>query len=344
MSSPAQGEPSAPHDTEKDKGGIGKLLTRTRKVLRKADQSRRPCMLGSEAGPSGLAAPAVRGVVLSEPIQVAVPQVLATVEAPRLPRAELFAERAKELGELYGLALKPSERDSIDGHAVRIEKPARMRVRRTCHLCDTSFGPGKECPKCKHPRCAHCLWLPLKPDRNQLREPSSSLPRPPTVARYELVTQRENAPVVSRFTAAAPINTATPTGCNLERFGTGGEDGGRYRPCQRRRCESDMDPSGEITYLDRRGLAAGIHGSVPETQQGAARSLTPSNDRGNRTVEERMTLSKAQPELLHGISGLLVGLLASARSWQSQVCSSSAGFWHAMLPRSYLKMRGTEVF
>jgi hypothetical protein len=84
------------------------------------------------------------------------------VEATKIPRAQIFAERAKKLGEMYGLELKPSEWHSIEGHALRVEKPIRMRVHRKCHLCSTSFGLGKDCPKCKHPRCKQCPRIPPK--------------------------------------------------------------------------------------------------------------------------------------------------------------------------------------
>ena len=63
---------------------------------------------------------------------------------------------------MYGLELKPSEWHSTEGHALRVEKPIRMRVHRKCHLCSTSFGLGKECPKCKHPRCKQCPRVPPK--------------------------------------------------------------------------------------------------------------------------------------------------------------------------------------
>ena len=86
----------------------------------------------------------------------------AAVEGTKIPRSQIFAERAKKLGEMYGLELKPSEWHSTEGHVIRVEKPIRMRVHRKCHLCTTSFGLGKECPKCKHPRCKQCPRVPAK--------------------------------------------------------------------------------------------------------------------------------------------------------------------------------------
>lgn len=46
-----------------------------------------------------------------------------------------------------------------------IRRPIRMRVRRTCHRCDTLFVHGvKVCAKCKHNRCRSC---PRDPKKNK---------------------------------------------------------------------------------------------------------------------------------------------------------------------------------
>ncbi|KAK0636863.1 hypothetical protein B0T17DRAFT_587876 [Bombardia bombarda] len=164
MSSPAQAGTSVP----KEKKGLGRMLSRVKTVLKKADPSRRLSTLGgTKAGPSTAAPVApTGGVTSSEPA----PPETGTVKAPeplaanttKLPRSQIFEERAKRLGELYGLELKPSEWHSTDGHALRMEKPIRMRVHRKCHLCETSFGLGKECQKCKHTRCKQCPRVPPK--------------------------------------------------------------------------------------------------------------------------------------------------------------------------------------
>jgi hypothetical protein len=60
MSSPAQGGPSVPKDKEKEKKGLGKVLSRMKTVLKKADPSRRLSTLGSSksaAAPAAAAAP-----------------------------------------------------------------------------------------------------------------------------------------------------------------------------------------------------------------------------------------------------------------------------------------------
>jgi hypothetical protein len=77
-------------------------------------------------------------------------------------RNQLFEARAKQLGERFGLQVNPGEWWSTEGTALRTEKPIRMRVRRICHLCNTTFGVAKECPNCDHTRCKQCVRYPPK--------------------------------------------------------------------------------------------------------------------------------------------------------------------------------------
>lgn len=127
--------------------------------MKKADPSRRRSTLGSQPSTSGAAGQSADAGASTGPAAGKLP---AAVEATKIPRAQIFEERAKRLGELYGLELKPGEWHSTEGHALRVEKPIRMRVHRKCHLCSTSFGVGRECPKCKHPRCKECPRVPPK--------------------------------------------------------------------------------------------------------------------------------------------------------------------------------------
>lgn len=230
MSSPAQGGPSVPK--EKDKKGIGKVLSRMKTVLRKADPSRRLSTLGSSskaAGPSTEAsAPAPEALIsLSPPAESVAPKQPAVEDpnARKIPRAQLFAERAKKLGELYGLELKPSEWHNTEGHALRVEKPIRMRVHRKCHLCNTSFGLGKECPKCKHPRCKTCPRVPPKRTDAEREESRKK--------RAAIIKERaENAPIIADW-------DTTPKKVVLKRPAkTGGQDLVHRKPRQRirRKC------------------------------------------------------------------------------------------------------------
>jgi len=155
MSSTAQEGPSVPKDT-KEKKGFSKLLSRARTVLKKADRRL------STFSTKGAGAPAAEasGIVVA-PVAAAKKETPA-VNPTKISRRQVFDERAKKLGELYGVELKPSEWHQSEGHVLRVEKPIKMRVHRKCHVCSASFGLGKECPKCKHPRCKECPRVPPK--------------------------------------------------------------------------------------------------------------------------------------------------------------------------------------
>lgn len=112
-----------------------------------------------------------------------------TPTVTRVPRSQLFEERAKKLGERYGLEIKPSEWYSAEGHALRVEKPIRMRVHRECHKCGHTFGLAKECPSCKHPRCKECQRRPAKrteAEREESRRKRAAL----------LKERAENQPII----------------------------------------------------------------------------------------------------------------------------------------------------
>lgn len=73
-------------------------------------------------------------------------------------------EKARALFAKYGLTLEPDEWVSKPRHnwdTERVEKPIRMRVRRNCHRCQTTFGADKICTNCQHPRCKKCPRYPV---------------------------------------------------------------------------------------------------------------------------------------------------------------------------------------
>jgi hypothetical protein len=149
--------------------------------------------------------------------------------ATKVPRSQIFAERAKKLGEMYGLELKPSEWHSTEGHALRVEKPIKMRVHRKCHLCSTSFGLGKECSNCKHQRCKECPRVP--PKRTEAEKEESRKKRAAI-----LKERAEQAPII-------PDWDPTPKKIILTRPAkTGGQDLYYRKPRQRIRrtcCECE---------------------------------------------------------------------------------------------------------
>jgi hypothetical protein len=78
-------------------------------------------------------------------------------------RSQIDGDRAKKLAERFKLTVDPHEWDTVaDKEAYRVEKPIRMRIHRSCHRCNTTFGGNKTCPSCQHTRCAKCPRYPLK--------------------------------------------------------------------------------------------------------------------------------------------------------------------------------------
>jgi hypothetical protein len=83
-------------------------------------------------------------------------------------------EKARILFAKYGLTLNLGVcQTPTDLKLTRVTKPIRMRVRRTCHRCETTFGAEKVCINCSHTRCTKCpRFPPGRPsDEPQVRKP-----------------------------------------------------------------------------------------------------------------------------------------------------------------------------
>jgi len=66
-----------------------------------------------------------------------------------------------------------------DKETFRIEKPIRMRIHRTCHECNATFGGNKVCASCQHERCSKCPRYPPKKDKSKAKEKKATpLPVP----------------------------------------------------------------------------------------------------------------------------------------------------------------------
>ncbi|KAL8382911.1 hypothetical protein RB595_006606 [Gaeumannomyces hyphopodioides] len=187
MSSQAQSGPSGP--PEKEKRGLGKVLSRMKTVLKR--DRRKSTMISTSvvvtAGPSTIPPKPT----VSEPLPPR-PKIIDLPGSVKVPRAQIHEERARRLGERYGLEIKPSEWHSTEGHALRVDKPIRMRVRRECHVCTTQFGPTKECPKCQHSWCQQCVRYP--PHRTEEQLVASRIHR---AAIFK--EQKENAPIIPDY-------------------------------------------------------------------------------------------------------------------------------------------------
>ncbi|KAI4174851.1 MAG: hypothetical protein LQ348_006296 [Seirophora lacunosa] len=109
-------------------------------------------------------------------VPAASPPAAQTAAKPTKPKGEMTAavygtiqeEKARALFAKYGLTLEPGEwTKPIKPDAERVEKKIRMRVHRTCHYCQTTFGPDRVCSNCKHSRCKKCPRYPTKRNKEQ---------------------------------------------------------------------------------------------------------------------------------------------------------------------------------
>ena len=112
----------------------------------------------------------------------------------KMSRTQLVEERAKKLSERFGLELSASEwmTTTPDETVLRMDKPIRMRVRRSCHKCNATFGKAKECPNCQHPRCTKCARHPPKRTEEEIkasRERRAAL----------IKANKENAPIIPNY-------------------------------------------------------------------------------------------------------------------------------------------------
>ncbi|KAE8132665.1 hypothetical protein BDV38DRAFT_287583 [Aspergillus pseudotamarii] len=160
-----QGPPKQPNEAKQE--GFAKYLQRMRTVLRKGSSSKSESASTTQET-SGQASPT----------KSAPPQTTAAPKTTTAPAKDTTAksgpeptvfkhwgaiqeEKARALFAKYGLTLEPGEwRSPTDTEVQRVVKPIRMRVRRTCHRCQTTFGIDKLCTNCQHVRCKKCPRYP----------------------------------------------------------------------------------------------------------------------------------------------------------------------------------------
>ncbi|KAE8443403.1 hypothetical protein EG329_001884 [Mollisiaceae sp. DMI_Dod_QoI] len=164
MSTPAKEGPPVP---AKKKGG---LLSRMRTVLKKSDGSRRFSLSSkpAAAGPSTSKLVEPIPVPVAEPVQEDIP-----AGATKVMRSQIDADRARKLAERFAVTIEPLS-TSVDRETYRIEKPIRMRIHRSCHICNTTFGNNKICAQCQHTRCKQCPRYPVKKLEKKDKEPATA--------------------------------------------------------------------------------------------------------------------------------------------------------------------------
>ncbi|PNP41776.1 hypothetical protein TGAM01_v207516 [Trichoderma gamsii] len=229
MSSSAQPAEPVPK-ADRERKGIVKVFAKVKGVLRRTGTERQP----SAAARSGAVATAATtpgtktedAPKLISHVDAKAAEARALYEAmpgvSRLSKLELFEERAKKLNERFGLEIHPMEWQSAipSDTVLRMDKPIRMRIRRTCHRCNATFGATKECPNCSHSRCTKCTRYP--PKRSEAEIVASRERRA-----AQIKANRENAPILPDY---APIEKEIV----LKRPSkTGGQDLIHKKPRQR---------------------------------------------------------------------------------------------------------------
>ncbi|KAJ5558646.1 hypothetical protein N7535_008862 [Penicillium sp. DV-2018c] len=182
----------SPRYTREEREGISKYLERMRNVFRPRSGSRRqslPPQLTAtvESPPPPTPAQAAPG----EPSEAT---ILAPAQAQGLVPSHpvnytncVFTQNDKmrALFTKYGLNLDPAVWSSPgDLQLTRVSKPIRMRVHRTCHRCETTFGADRLCINCQHTRCTKCPRYPDtrttdgEPATRKSKAPEISVPQP----------------------------------------------------------------------------------------------------------------------------------------------------------------------
>lgn len=171
MSTPANDGPAAPVE----KKGLNKYLSRVKTILKRSSDSSKRL---SVAGKSATAGPRYDQLIVNrtttnfnstttktEPKKeeevVAAPEESKVAEPKKILRSQIQADRARKLGERFAIAIQPFDIKE-DREILRVEKPIRMRIHRSCHKCNTTFGGSKVCDKCEHVRCKSCPRFPPK--------------------------------------------------------------------------------------------------------------------------------------------------------------------------------------
>ncbi|KAJ6144614.1 hypothetical protein N7470_008509 [Penicillium chermesinum] len=168
-----QDRPTQPEGDKPE--GLSKYLKRMKTVLRPRMSSKRESVA---ARPDTVASSSKPTATPTTPARNPIPKPTLLTDYSALQQ-----EKARALFSKYGLTLEPGEwKSPADLQLTRVTKPIRMRVRRTCHRCETVFGPDKVCVNCQHPRCKKCPRDPRDPPAREQepRLPNEYPPLPKT--------------------------------------------------------------------------------------------------------------------------------------------------------------------
>ncbi|KAH8425454.1 uncharacterized protein LDX57_003207 [Aspergillus melleus] len=145
--------------------GLSKYIKRMRTVFRRSSTAK-----SGSGSPSNVEGKAESGEAKQVAGPTATPKPTVTTPAPKpTPAATPPADqpivvshwsaiqeaRTRALFAKHGLSLNDDDLKPTDT-VQRVAKPIRMRVRRSCHRCQTPFGSDRVCVNCQHTRCKSC--------------------------------------------------------------------------------------------------------------------------------------------------------------------------------------------
>jgi len=157
---------------------LSKVVSRMKTILRRGDSSKRlpsssmaASVVASSSTPAAEYVPRfhthhctsyIQGPLLTVDV-LSIAETKPTTETAPAPtkRTTEELERARHLAHKYNIDLDTSDWKIIEV-AERVEKSIRMRIHRTCHVCNTSYGANKTCASCGHERCEQCPRYPKK--------------------------------------------------------------------------------------------------------------------------------------------------------------------------------------
>ncbi|QQK44254.1 Zinc finger, FYVE/PHD-type [Penicillium digitatum] len=192
-------------DPENTPEGFSKCLKPTTAVLPLRSMPPRQSIAPALAAPAKTTAPKAK--LVPKPAQELSP--LGPVMITHYSKTQ--QEKARTLFAKYGLTIDTGDwKTPPDPQLARVMKPIRMRVRRTCHRCETTFGAEKICINCQHTRCTKCPRDPAA--RN--KDGDSSMRKPMLPETY--VHQPHLLPRTSHLklstTRVISITMSSPTG------------------------------------------------------------------------------------------------------------------------------------
>ncbi|KAK7956291.1 uncharacterized protein PG986_005513 [Apiospora aurea] len=190
----------------KDKKGLSKVLrglSRMRTILKRpSEQPHKTPTSDPQTTKEATANPLASGAAVSS----APPKAAEPENATRIPRSQVYDERARRLGDRFGLEVKPAEWNAARGDVLRVEKPVRIRIHRTCHKCQATFGPGNACPGCQHRRCDQCTRNP--PKRSEEEKQASRQRRDAAATAQK---NQDLAPIIPHYGLEDPIILSRPS-------------------------------------------------------------------------------------------------------------------------------------